>query len=523
MKRTTLCSLAFAALGVAAASTGALSAEVLLRSNDGSIDVTGELLDFSDGVYTVRTSIGPLRLSAARVRCEGEGCPVIDVSGADVTLSGSDTVGEELMPLLLAGYAARFEAEADVQTGSRPFEKAVSLIGDGGFGDEITSFSVISRGSSTGFEDLLAGEAEIAMSSRSVRPAEAEAFASAGHGDLTSLGQERILAVDSLRVIVHPDNPVDTISFADLAAVFAGEITNWSALGGPDAPISVYSRNTESGTFDTFQRRMMRPARKEVSPNAEVLPGHIEISKAVTSDPGGIGYVGFAFERGAKTLDLRTACDIVVRADEFSAKTEEYPLERRLYLYAKNGEMSDHAQGLFDYAATEAVDGLVSKAGFVNLGVKRRGQEDAANRVRDLIEATDDPFETNLMRQLYIEMLEYDRLSTTFRFAPGASVLDNKALRDLDRIANFLAAQPGAEVAVVGFTDSDGPFSSNLSLAERRAAQVLAELRRVGGDRLAGVDIQSRGFGELSPSACNETFDGRKINRRVEIWINNQS
>lgn len=499
--------------------SGAEAAEVLLKSNDGSIDVSGELLDFTDGVYTVQTSIGPLRLSAARVRCEGEGCPVIEVEGADVRISGSDTVGEELMPLVLAGYAARFDAEADVQTGSRAFEKAVRVIGDGGFGDEITSFSLISRGSSIGFEDLLSGDSEIGMSSRPARSDEVRAFEDAGLGDLNSLTQERILAVDSLRIVVSPENEIDTISLDDLAAIYAGEITNWSELGGADTPISVYTRGAESGTFDTIFRNVLRPRRKTMKSDATIVPGHIEMAQAVASDPGGIGYVGFAFERGAKSIDLMTECGIVIGPDAFSAKTEEYPLQRRLYLYARNGELSEHARGVFDFAGSEDVDGLVAKAGFVDLSVKIRDQATTAAALREAMEATDDAYEQDLMRRLYIEMLENDRLSTTFRFASGSSVLDNKAQRDLDRIVNFIESRGGDEVSIIGFTDSDGAFGANLALAERRANQVAGEIRRAAGGRLDDVTFAVRGYGELSPSACNESFDGRKINRRVEIWV----
>lgn len=515
-----------AALGAAACIFTAVNAEaadVTLRSNDGSIDIQGDLLEFTDGIYVVQTALGALRLSAARVRCEGAGCPVIEVEGADVRISGSETVGEELMPLILAGYASRFDAEADVRTGNNAFEKAVSLIGDGGFGDEIASFSIISQGSDSGFTDLRDAKSDLAMSSRVVRPDEVKEFAAAGFGDLSALKQERIVAVDSLRIIVSPENPIDTINAEDLAAIYAGEITNWSQVGGPNAPINVYSRSADTGTFEVINQRLLRPRRKAMTSAVNIVSGNIEMAKAVSSDPSGIGFVSFAFERGAKSLKLRTECGLVVEPDAFSAKTEEYPLERRLYLYARDGEMSEHAAGLFDYVASEDVDGLVAKAGFVDLSIKVRRQDQVANQLREQIDASADVYEQDLMRQLYIEMLDYDRLSTTFRFAPGSSVLDNKAQRDLDRVINYLSQRPNARVSVVGFTDADGAFSANLALAERRAAQVASEIERAAGDRLSRVDIDVKGFGELLPSACNETFDGRKINRRVEIWVSNRT
>ncbi|MEM7778722.1 MAG: OmpA family protein, partial [Pseudomonadota bacterium] len=78
---------------------------------------------------------------------------------------------------------------------------------------------------------------------------------------------------------------------------------------------------------------------------------------------------------------------------------------------------------------------------------------------------------------------------------------------------------PGSEVLVVGFTDSVGSFDSNMNLSKDRARQVMEEILRAGGEDLADLSIDAEGFGELSPAACNVDNPGRRINRRVEIWI----
>lgn len=493
--------------------------EVDLKSNDGSVNLRGELLGFEDGFYIIRTALGEFRMSSARVRCEGAACPQIDIASADVRISGSETVGEELMPIILGGYAASFGAEADVKTGNNAFEKVVSLMDDGGFGDEVASYSIISEGTTEGFTDLLEGASELAMSSRAARRSELRAFAEAGHGNLSDLSQERIIAVDSLRVVVSPDNPVEAIAMEQLAQVYAGEISNWSQLGGLDQPITVYTRRDGTGTFDLFSEKVLRPGRRSVSPSATVVAGNIEMANAVAGDPGGIGFVGFAFERGAKTLSIVTECGITVTADAFSAKTEEYPLERRLFVYSRNGDMSEDAQRLFEFLSQETVDGLVAKAGFVDLGVDQGDQVRRAERLRTQMDQSTDQWELSLMRELYIEKLEWDRLSTSLRFQVGSSELDNKAKSDLGRLVRYLVESGADRARVVGFTDADGPFAANLRLAERRALQVVQELRAAGGDQLNGIELTARGFGELAPAGCNESFDGKRINRRVEIWL----
>lgn len=182
--------------------------------------------------------------------------------------------------------------------------------------------------------------------------------------------------------------------------------------------------------------------------------------------------------------------------------------------------MAEQASALLDYAVSEAADGLVSKAGFINLGVTQQPQDVAIAQLQALIDATNDQFEADQMRSLMQEMQSWDRLSTTFRFAPGSSNLDNKAKRDLERIVNFLEnAAPGTQVELVGFTDANGPDSANLQVSAERSAHVVEEFAEFAGDRLSHIEFSSKGFGEMSPAACNETVNGRSINRRVEVWI----
>ena len=67
----------------------------------------------------------------------------------------------------------------------------------------------------------------------------------AARADMTSADSEHVIAIDGLAILVHPANPVDQLSIETLAQIFAGEITNWSAVGGPDRAIQVYAREAE--------------------------------------------------------------------------------------------------------------------------------------------------------------------------------------------------------------------------------------------------------------------------------------
>ncbi len=505
------------------AATFASAQNVVLKANDGSVDVSGELVSFEDGFYTIRTQLGQMRMSAARVSCQGDACPQLESAQTDFVITGSDTVGDELMPLMLEGFAASLDAEANIITSSNASVKTANLVGDQGFGEQLASILIESTGSSSAFTALLERAAEIGMSSRRIRPDEARALRADDAGNMVSVDQEHVIGVDSLLVLVNPNNPVDTLSLDQISEIYAGLITNWSEVGGPDLAIQVFTREEGSGTLTTFTERTVEPRDLSVTSSATIVLDNIEMARAVVDTPGAIGYAGVAFQRGAKSLNIITECEIRTRPDAFSAKTEEYPFQRRLYVYNRADTLSETGQALVDFMTSSAADGVIEKSGFINLGVVRQSQDNVGGRMRGLIRSTSDGYEVSLMRQLLVELLDWDRLSTTFRFSSGSTKLSNKALADLERLLNYLDTEDaGVEIALVAFTDNVGPFESNQTLSEQRAEEVADALVAAAGGRLDNIDITTLGFGPLSPAACNDSDEGRAINRRVEVWIRNR-
>ena len=513
-------SSALRGLTLAAATLVPLAAsadQIVLRSQDGTIDIAGEFISFEENIYLIRTALGELRLSAERVSCEGAACPNFEAVEVDVTFAGSDTMGFGVLPLMLEGYAGHLDAEATIVSGGQD-EIVASFVGDAGFGDELGSYMVNSTNSGDAFASLLQETAQIGMASRRIRPDEARALRDAGAGNMISPDQEHIVAIDSIVVITHPDNPVKSVAMDDLAAIYAGRITNWSQLGGPDLAIRVVDRPIDSGTRNVFADRVLGGAR--VTPAAAIAADNNEMARMVNEDPGAIGYTGYAFQRGAKAMTLVNACGIPMTPDAFSARTEEYSLQRRLYLYNRADNLSGDAQQFIDFAKSEDADPVIIKAGFIDLGVDRRQQALDGDRARQLLDPSVDPFEGRLMTEMLNTMTEFDRLSTTFRFRTGSSKLDERAVIDMERLTRYLEGRPsGVKVKIVGFTDSVGAFEGNRILAQNRASQVMDELAAFAGDRIAGVELSTAAYGEIAPTACNVSDAGRAINRRVEVWI----
>jgi len=500
-------------------SSVAFAGEVTLKSADGTVDLKGELVDFKDDNYVIRTALGELAISSSRVRCEGASCPTFDTVATDVHFYGSEAVGLGLMPLLLSGYAANEDAGIELTETQNEGETLAKLIGDNGYGDELGSFLVTATSSKDAFDALLKDDKAVGMSSRRITPAEARALRAAGKGNMISVDQEHILAVDSLVIIVNPENGVDTVSVEDLKGIYSGKITNWKQLGGADLPIQVVARDEGTGTSEVFQSRVFGKDTQPAPDGAIIENDSNKVAAFINENPGAIGYVGYAFQRGAKPLNLVNECGITSTPDPFSAKTEEYALQRRMYLY--NGQNPDpEVKDFINYATSDAADGVIAKAGFIDLGIISREQALDSPRAASLLNADVDAFEGNVIREMLAEMTKYDRLSTTFRFNLGSSQLDERGLMDMERLANYLADQPkGTRVEMVGFTDNVGSFEANKKLSLGRAQQVIAKLQEVGGDRVANIEFEASGFGEISPTGCNNSEAGRGANRRVEVWL----
>jgi phosphate transport system substrate-binding protein len=522
--------LKMSAAGIALASaflapSALLAQDVTLVSTDGTINVSGQFVSFENDTYVLRTALGDLRIASSSVICQGAACPTFDTVSADVVITGSEAIAIGMMPLLMTGFAANLDADAEI-TNTSATETIATLIDDGGFGDEIGSYLISSTSSEDAFQALLDGEAMIGMSSRRITQDEARALRADGSGSMVSPEQERIIAVDSMVVVTHSSNPVQELTAEQLAGIFSGQIRNWSEVGGTDRPINIISYEPGSANYEYFMSYVFGEDRPNV-PVSGIAADDQAMSNVMFHDVNGIGYLGFAFQRGAQPVKLVNECGIATQPDAFSAKTEEYELSRRMYLYNRADTIDAGGQAFLDYVMSDEADSVIGKSGFIDLGVVRRAQgENDPRRVAliDEIARYDIGFEGEIMNEMLERMGEYDRLSTTFRFRTGSSNLDERGRLDLERLINYLEEQPaGTKIAVVGFTDDVGPFEANRVLAVERAGEVLREIRAVGGDRIAGIELETFGFGEVAPSACNISERGRGINRRVEIWISNST
>jgi phosphate transport system substrate-binding protein len=203
-----------------------------------------------------------------------------------------------------------------------------------------TAVQVTGGGSGTGIAALQNGTTDICNASRSMKTKEVAAFVQ----KFQKRPREYKMCVDGLSVYVKKDNPVTQLSFPQLEGIFTGKITNWKAVGGADAPISLYGRENSSGTYEFFKEHVLN--KKDFAAATKTMPGTAAVIEAVGKDAGGIGYGGIAYAEGVKSVKVsKVDGGDAIEANEETVLSGKYPISRYLFNYVDpkkdNGIVAD--------------------------------------------------------------------------------------------------------------------------------------------------------------------------------------
>jgi len=411
-------------------------------------------------------------------------------------LHGSNTIGEKLAPRLIEAYLMSQGANnvhSDVSQSS-PNEKIIS----GEINGRIEYIELQAHGSGTAFIDLLKNETDMGMSSRRIKDKEREELL-AKAGDLSASGNEHVLGLDGLAIIVAPGNTISSLSIEQLVRIFSGETTNWSQLGGKDIPIKIYARDEKSGTWDSFKAMVLESHKAKLTDSATRIESSTELSDAVAREAGAIGFIGLPYVRHAKLIAVSPSDNNkAIMPTHFTVGTEDYPLSRRLFFYTPQINPNIEAQEFVRFVISDRGQSIVEDVGFVSQNIK-------------LGKPFDNEFYPAEMRSLTARS---ERLSINFRFKNGSDELDTKALNDLDRVARYVEVNAPKRVQLFGFSDNEGESGKSSELSERRARVVEQQLIQRGI-----YPLVVKGFGDVAPLAASDTDEGKNINRRVEVWI----
>ena len=247
--------------------------------------------------------------------------------GDAIVIKGSDTLGAKLVPQLAEQFKAQYPG---------------------------TTFDIAAEGSATGFAALIDKTAAIGMASRPAKPEEI-ANGKAKGVDL----KETIVAYDGIAVIVNTASSIKGLTKKQVEQIFTGEITDWSAVGGSGGKISVYTRNTSSGTYAEFKELAMK--KRDYAPDSQKLAGNEQIAQEVGKNPNGVGYIGLAYTKasGIKVVPIDGASP-----SKESVLAKSYPYARPTFFYS-NGEPTGAVKEFIDFTVGPEGQKIVEQVGFV--------------------------------------------------------------------------------------------------------------------------------------------------------------
>ena len=437
-----------------------------------------------------------------------------------LSIQGSTTLGDELMPKLAQAFL-RDEMRAS-RTGIRIAGKdarghsRVYVWGTipGRSGRQV--IEIYPSESSTAFQCLAERKrgrnCDIGMASRPINSHDQEVYPVLR--DLGGRLSEHVVALDAIAVILNPKNPVSELSIPQLRAIYSDHITNWKEVGGLDAPIEFYGRDSASGTFEIFTEKVFG---KDAAPggSSPAVPQERQMADsslivdAVMRSTNAIGYVSLPMVRDAKPVAISDGTGPALYPSQLSIVTEDYPMCRRLILYDWDAPGSLR-NAFVRYVVYKPGQTLVTQTPFLELTPK-------------VLPANAPPNAPPAYKQV---AALYSRIGLSFHFSteqidPGTDAdrqMDNLARVNVLRLRTFLSQhnRTGNDILLLGFADGSESGAVGQKLARNRAEVVATSLRAIGVI-VPSENIQS--FGAEVPVASNDTAEGRRKNRRVEVWV----
>ena len=258
---------------------------------------------------------------------------------ADITVKGSDTM------VILA------QKWAETYMGQKPGVK----------------IQVTGGGTGTGFAALQNKTTELCNASRKIKSAEISKC-------LEAFGKrptEYKVALDGLSVYVSAENPIKELTVEQLELIFTGKTKNWKEVGGPDAPITVYSRENSSGTYEFFKEHVLKG--KDFAASTQTMPGTAAVLQAVAKDTKGIGYGGAAYGAGAKHLAIKKDdASPAIEPTEENVVAGAYPIWRHLYIYVNPALDKGDIATYLSWIRSDAGQKVVKEVGYFPLPAQLR-------------------------------------------------------------------------------------------------------------------------------------------------------
>ncbi len=242
-----------------------------------------------------------------------------------------------------------------------------------------TPIAVLGGGSGTGISGLINGTCHIADHSREWKQSEINQAWEKGVRP-----RFFVIAVDGLSIIINASNPLNKLTMDQVGAIYRGEIKNWKVVGGPDKAISLYGRQSNSGTYVFLQEHVLK--NKNYSPDMKEMNGNAQIVESITQDEAGIGYVGVGYvidkdtgkvRIGIKVLNISkdAKSEAYTPLDKANIDSGNYPIARGLY-QAINGKPTGGVADFLRFEIGPEGQKIVEREGFFTIGASAQANNE---------------------------------------------------------------------------------------------------------------------------------------------------
>lgn len=492
--------------------------EVTLTSRQGDLAIRGEVLGFDGMLVRLATVWGEVSVHLDDVTCAGDGCPDPATFVPDIRFSGDEEIAQLVLPALIEAYATEkgltFDRSGDggataVYALRDPAEELVAR------------FHVRSTTTEEGVVDLVADQADIALTTRALTADELFLTRDAGLGRLDQGRQVRMLALSGVIPVTGPGQRVRQITLTDLARIYAGEISNWQALGGDDLSISVHLGPATSGQVEGFVDRLLSRTERTLT-TVIAHPTDAALAAAVAADPAAVGILPFDGFGETQPMTVIDACGIRANATVQTIQSEDYPLTLPLLLYLPMRRLSDEGAFFLAWLNTSEAQIVLRRAGVVSPFPQPITWAEQGERLAAAIRTAGSEVPLAELQRMIRLLGPLVRLTPTFRFEDGSTRLDAVSRSNVLLIAQMIrdGRFTGQRLVLAGFSDGRGPAAANRDLSAARAEAIHREIIKSLGGRLPdGVRVETASFGESLPMGCDDTIWGQETNRRVELWV----
>lgn len=216
--------------------------------------------------------------------------------------------------------------------------------------------SISGGGSGNGIKAIIDGTTDIADSSRFIKSKEVKLALEKGTYPVPFR-----VAYDCIIPVVHPSNNLNELTSDQLKEIYKGNIKNWNEIGGPDRKVVIISRDTSSGTYEVWEKKIMNKER--VSPRALLQASNGAIVQTVAKNKNAIGYIGIGYlNKSIKTLKVNG-----VEGTEANTLNGTFPVSRPLFMFTNGWPQGDTLNFINYILNPEKGQKLVKEAGFVSL------------------------------------------------------------------------------------------------------------------------------------------------------------